>query len=87
MFSVSELLSSIKGLSSKLRVLNVLEGFLPNILEKSGVRNIEEVFEFIVESSYEMLPMPIRMAIKKDVYVSVVKTNKEKVIELVSALV
>lgn len=82
--SISDLLKDIKGLTSQLQVFRILQEFLPKIIEKSGLRNIDEIMEFIIEGSYEILPLPIRMIIKKDVYVSVITENKMKVADLIS---
>lgn len=69
------------------KVIATLQQFLPEIIEKSGVRNIEEIFNFLIESSYEILPLPVRLLIKKEVYIEVVTNNKIKVLGLIKEIV
>lgn len=82
--SARELIRDIRNLGAQGQVMRVLKEYLPAIIEKSGVRSADEIFQFITECSYQLLPFPIRMLIKEDVYVSVVTDNKDKVIRLIS---
>jgi len=80
----AELIKKIKTLTIEAQVLELLGEFLPTIIEKSGVRDQDQIFTFLIESSYEVLPLPIRMFIKKDVYVKAIEDQKEKAIQLIS---
>ena len=81
--SISDLSRSLNGMAVNMKVLTVLEAVLPSIIEKSGLRQVNEIFDFLVETSYELLPLPIRMIIKKEAYVCSIIENKNKVINLI----
>lgn len=83
LISLNELRSCFNAATQKLQALALIQKIIPSIIEKSGIRNPEQIFDFIIESSYEMLPYPIRILIKKEVYVEVAKENKELVIKYV----
>ena len=82
--TVTEIFNNFKDHAPDIKVLNLILSTIPPIIEKTGLRTPEEIMEFILESSYEMLPFPVRMLVKKEVYVEVAQKHQTKIIELVA---
>jgi hypothetical protein len=56
-------------------ILEALSKVIFDIITKSGLNDPEEILEFIIEHGYEFLPFPIRMIVKKEAFVQIVKGN------------
>jgi len=82
--SVLEFTKGIRQMSAQAQVLEVASHFMGDIIKKSGVRDMDQIFTFLVESSYEVLPLPIRMIIKKEVYVQTIGDQKTKLLQVIS---
>lgn len=83
LISITELVREINGRAIGFHFLAVLKELLPKIIEKSGFRTTEEIFDFLIGSGYELLPFPVRMALKKEVFVDVCRENKEKLFNII----
>lgn len=81
--NVKTFVSSLAGMTLKLQVFSVLVEYVPSIIDSSNLNNSEEIFIFLTESGYELLPFPVRIFLKREVFINVIGDGKDKVIEII----
>jgi hypothetical protein len=83
--TVKDIFSNLDCATAQLKAWYLIKEIIPALIAKSGLRDAEQIFDFVIESSYELLPFPVRMLVKKEVYIEVAKDNKDKVIAMIIA--
>ena len=68
-------------------VLSAVQDVLPEIIEKSGLRNVDEIRRYLIEESYQFLPLPVRLIVKEDFYVKCLRESDAKISELILAMI
>ncbi|MGV6816149.1 MAG: hypothetical protein ACWA44_02630 [Thiotrichales bacterium] len=78
-----EFLKQKKAEAVKAKIEANITDLVREIAEQTGIRNADEMFIYLLESGYELLPYPIRLVVKKEVFVSVINENRKKVSEII----
>lgn len=66
------------------KVMTILKTNIGLIIENNGLNNTNEIYTFLIEYGYEALPLPVRMLVKKEIFVSTIKNNSTKVYNIVN---